>query len=201
MLFADVASCYWLFRGYGLCRLGCRRNFANLCFLFKPPPLPFFLFEASARLKLVSVPLTFAVYISFLVTLRKVSRRALYKALRWDKVDTIRRVCIVQYSTYSRFIWLNGSITGLKQKGTIMLAFLGWPLSLWPRKQSCRGQIYWARAQSQVDFGLGQDFFSRCESRVYAGLPTVWLYIWELDSLWTGLWSSGDPFREPVYRL
>ena len=159
MLFADVASCYWLFRGYGLCRIGCRLNFANLCFLFKPPPLPFFLFEASARLKLVSVPLTFAVYISFLVTLRKVSRRALCKALRWDKVDTIRRVCIVQYSTYSRFIWLNGSITGLKQKRTIMLAFLGWPLSLWPRKQSSRGQIYWARAQSRVNFGLGQDFF------------------------------------------
>ena len=32
-----------------------------------------------------------------LVTLRKVSRRASCNALRWDKVITIRRVCIVQY--------------------------------------------------------------------------------------------------------
>ena len=154
MLFADVASCYWLFRGP--CRIGCRLNFANLCFLFKPPPLPLFLFEASARLKLVSVPLAFAVYISFLVTLRNVSRRALCKALRWDKVDTIRKVCIVQYSTYSHFIWLNRSITGLKQKGTILLAFIGWPLSLGlgnkvlgvksiGREHNCRLTLAWAR--------------------------------------------------------
>ena len=46
-----------------------------------------------------------------LVTLRKVSRRASCKALRWDKVIMIRRVCIVNIVLYSRFIWLNGSIT------------------------------------------------------------------------------------------
>ena len=100
-------------------------EFRDYEFFNKPPPLPPFLCEASARLTLVSVPLTLAVYISFLVTLRKVSQRALCKALRWDKVDTIRRVCIVQYSTYSRSIRLRGSITGLKQKGGILLAFLG----------------------------------------------------------------------------
>ena len=52
-----------------------------------------------------------AVYISLLVALRKVSGRASCKALRWDKVITIRRVCICQYELYSRFILLNGSIT------------------------------------------------------------------------------------------
>ena len=100
-------------------------EFRDYVFFNKPPPLPPFLCEASACLTLVSVPLTLAVYISFLVTLRKVSRRASCKALRWDKVDTIRRVCIVQYSTYSRSIMLKASITGLKQKGAILLAFLG----------------------------------------------------------------------------
>ena len=71
-------------------------EFRDYVFLNKPPsPLPAFLCEASARLTLVSVPLTLTVYSSFLVTLRKVSLRALCKALRWDKVDTIRRVCIV----------------------------------------------------------------------------------------------------------
>ena len=38
-----------------------------------------------------------AVYISLMGTLRKVSRGASCKALRWNKVNTIRRVCIVQY--------------------------------------------------------------------------------------------------------
>ena len=36
-------------------------------------------------------------YILLLVTLRKVSLRASCKALRWDKINTIHRVCIVQY--------------------------------------------------------------------------------------------------------
>ena len=35
-------------------------------------------------------------YILLLVTLRKVSRRASCKALRWDKIYTNHRVCIVQ---------------------------------------------------------------------------------------------------------
>ena len=48
-----------------------------------------------------------------MVTLRKVSRRASCKALRWDKVITIRRVCIVQYRIIFSFhlLWLNGLIT------------------------------------------------------------------------------------------
>ena len=38
-----------------------------------------------------------AVLFYTLVTLRKVSQRASCKALRWDKVITLRRICIVQY--------------------------------------------------------------------------------------------------------
>ena len=44
-----------------------------------------------------------AVYMLFLVTLRKVFRRASCNALRWDKVNTIRRVCISQYLTVVSF--------------------------------------------------------------------------------------------------
>ena len=41
-----------------------------------------------------------------------ISRKASCKALRWDKVNTIRRVCIVQNIVlYSLLIWLNGLIT------------------------------------------------------------------------------------------
>ena len=41
-----------------------------------------------------------------------ISARASCKTLRWDKVNTIRRVCIVQNVVlYSRLIWLNGLIT------------------------------------------------------------------------------------------
>ena len=41
-----------------------------------------------------------------------ISARASCKTLRWDKVNTIRRVCIVQNVVlYSRLIWLNGFIT------------------------------------------------------------------------------------------
>ena len=84
------------------CRSGCRHNY------YLPPPSPYFFsthnsffntsdsyqFEIRGRLKLVSVPLAVKSYI--LVTLRKVYRRASCKALRWDKVITIRRVCIFQ---------------------------------------------------------------------------------------------------------
>ena len=47
------------------------------------------------------------------VTLRKVFRRASCNALRWHKVNTIRRVCIAQYLTVVsfNFIWINRSIT------------------------------------------------------------------------------------------
>ena len=94
--------------------------------ILSPPPLPpphFFpthnslfntsdsyQFEIRGRLKLVSVPLAVKSYI--LVTLRKVSRRASCKALRWDK--TFLRFAESASSNivlYSRFIWLNGSIT------------------------------------------------------------------------------------------
>ena len=45
-----------------------------------------------------------------MVTLRKVSQRASCKALRWDQVITIGRVCIVRI-IFSFPIWLDGSIT------------------------------------------------------------------------------------------
>ena len=65
-----------------------------------------------------------AVYISLFVTLRKVFRRASCNALRWHKVNTIRRVCIAQYLTVVsfNFIWINRSITLIRAEtelGTI----------------------------------------------------------------------------------
>ena len=46
-----------------------------------------------------------AVYISLFVTLRNVfGRRASCNALRWHKVNTIRRVCIAQYLTVVSFM-------------------------------------------------------------------------------------------------
>ena len=44
-----------------------------------------------------------AVYVQLMVILTKVSRRASCKALTWDKVITIRRVCVVQYSIVFSF--------------------------------------------------------------------------------------------------
>ena len=91
-----------------LCRSGCRQNFANF---YLPAPLPslppsvfFFFFFFFSILPTVLLKhhsalswlrCRLAVNISLLVTLRKVSRRASCKARRWDKVITIRRVCIV----------------------------------------------------------------------------------------------------------
>ena len=46
-----------------------------------------------------------AVYISLFVTLRKVfGRRGSCNALRWHRVNTIRRVCIAQYLTVVSFM-------------------------------------------------------------------------------------------------
>ena len=110
-----------------LCRNGSRQDLAHSCSFQAPPPshsldglflsLPRILcltqvkviWKQTEGLKLVFVPRS--VFL-LLVTLRKVSQRASCKALRWDKVDTIRRVCISQYlMVYSYFFWLNGSIT------------------------------------------------------------------------------------------
>ena len=66
-----------------------------------PPPPPSLLFSILPTIlsstQVVVIRCRVAVNISLLVTLRKVSRRASCKALRWDKVMTTRRVCIVQY--------------------------------------------------------------------------------------------------------
>ena len=110
-----------------------------------------------------------AVYISLLVTLRKLSQRASCKARRWDKVNTIRRVCIVQYRIAFWFQLtkrINHPDLGrVRQKDTILFAFLGWPLSLWPRKQVSKSQISWTRAKMQVNFDPGQEFFSGVKTK------------------------------------
>ena len=96
--------CFFLVRD--LCRNGCRHNYSPP----PPPPIPprpyvFALthnslfntsdsYSKSVRaLKLVSVPLS-SVRLD-IGHLSKVSRRASCKALRWDKIITIGRVCIV----------------------------------------------------------------------------------------------------------
>ena len=108
-------------------------------------------------------------YISLLVTLRKLSQRASCKARRWDKVNTIRRVYIVQYRIVFWFQLtkrINHPDPGrVRQKSTILFAFLGWPLSLWPRKQVSKSQISWTRARMQVNFDPGQEFFSGVKTK------------------------------------
>ena len=114
VLFDYVVVFFGCFVIRDLCRSGCRQNFANFYLTPPPPPLslslPLWLlftplptilchkrqlFEVSARVKLVRCRWT--AYISLLLTLRNVSQRASCKALRWDKVNSIRWVCIVQY--------------------------------------------------------------------------------------------------------
>ena len=87
-----------------LCRSACRENYyltpAPSLLIFFPYP-EFFFNTSDSYLKSERASSWFrcrlAVLFYTLVTLRKVSRRASCKALRWDKVITIRRVCIVQY--------------------------------------------------------------------------------------------------------
>ena len=131
------------FQLHALCRCGCRQNFAN--FYHPPSPFPFTpflcffffffssypqfslqhkwqLFKIRARLKLAWLP--FSSLLVTLVTLRKVSQRATWKALRWDNVITIRRVWTVQYRIILvTFGWKDQSpCSGLRQKGTIIIA-------------------------------------------------------------------------------
>ena len=77
----------------------------------------------------------------------------------------IRRVCIVNIVLYSRFIWLNGSITLIRAETERydIVRFLRWPLSLWPREQALGSQMNQARATFQVNFDLGQDFCRPCD--------------------------------------
>ena len=121
-----------------LCKTGCRQNFVHL-FQTPPPPSLFVFFvpthnslsnTSDKYLKSVRASSWFrchlAVYISLLVTLRKVSRRASCKALRWGKVNTIRRVCIVQYRIVFSFHLAKriNHLYPLRQNGTILFAFL-----------------------------------------------------------------------------
>ena len=99
MLFADVFFSVWL----GIC---VKVDVDRILILLLPPHLSFvpthnFPFNTSDSLNFGH--------------LRKVSRKALCKALRWDKVITIRslqhHIYIIFNYSYSRFIWLNESIT------------------------------------------------------------------------------------------
>ena len=101
-----------------------------------------------------------------MVTLRNVSWRASWKALRWDKVITIRRVTLHRPTSYYVLVSLGQTDQSpwswLRQKGTTLFAFRRWPHSLWPREQALWSQM--VRAKLQVNFDVGQDFFW-CENR------------------------------------
>ena len=69
---------------------------------------------------------------------------------------------------YSRFIWLNGSMSliRLRQKGAILLAFLRWPLSLWPRKLLLG--VKWSRWEQNCRSTLTQaKTLFPCENQLY----------------------------------
>ena len=190
-----------------LCRCGCRQNFANsylsptpftpslsffvlflFCFFFSSYPQfslqhKWQLFEISAGLKLALLPFSSLHFIIAWSPCEKFPGEHHVKL--WDGTKLLR--CADSASSnivlYSCFIWLYQSITrsGLRQKDTIFFAFLRRPLSLWPREQALRSQMNQARAKLPVNFDLGQELvFSWCEVRV-VGLPTVWLYIRELE--------------------
>ena len=83
-----------------LCRSGCRQNY------YLTPLPPFFSLPtilSLTQVTVISLKSWGQENQEILVTLRKVSRRASCKALRWDKVITIRRVCIVQYRIICSF--------------------------------------------------------------------------------------------------
>ena len=69
-------------------------------------------------------------------------------------------VCIAKYLTVFTFHLtklIKSPWSWLKQKGTILFAFLRSPLRFWPWKQRSRSQIYLARAKLQANFDQGQD--------------------------------------------
>ena len=147
---------FWLVLWLEVCVKLAVDKISCICFKHPPPPSLFVFFvpthnslsnTSDKYLKSVRASSWFrchlAVYISLLVTLRKVSRRASCKALRWGKVNTIRRVCIVQYRIVFSFHLAKriNHLYPLRQNGTILFAFLRWPVSLWPRKQALGSQM------------------------------------------------------------
>ena len=54
----------------------------------------------------------------------------------------------------------------MRQEGTILFAFLRWPLSLWPREQALRSQMNEVRAKLLVNSDQGQDLFSGVKTRL-----------------------------------
>ena len=96
---------FWLVLLLGIC---VEVDVDKLTILPTPPPPPQFFslptilsdgyqFEISGASKAGFGACRLAVECHILVTLTKVSRRASCKVLRWDKVITIHRVCIVHY--------------------------------------------------------------------------------------------------------
>ena len=133
------------------CRYGCRQNFAKFCLpLLHSLPL-FFVFvfffhlthnylfnTGDSYLKSVAalscLRCRLAVYISLLVTLRKVFLELSCKALRWDKVITIYRPCIVQYRIVFSFHLAKlicQPDPGWDRKVRNCSLFLRWPLVYW----------------------------------------------------------------------
>ena len=107
-----------------------------------------------------------------LVTLRKVSRRASCKALRSEKVITIRRVCIVQYRIIFSFhlLWLNGLITLIRaetERYDIVRRSKVTTKTLASGTGSLESNKL-GEAKLQVnfaDFDSGQDIFFLCEKQ------------------------------------
>ena len=103
-----------------------------------------------------------------------ISARASCKTLRWDKVNTIRRVCIVQNVVlYSRLIWLNGFITLIRTetKRYDIVRFSKVATKDFGLGNRLLGVKYFGRDQKlQVNFDSGQNCTSgnkiKCKRKV-----------------------------------
>ena len=82
-----------------------------------------------------------------MVTLRNVSRRAPCKALRWDKVITICRVCTVQYLNNRVFL----SVRAITRNGYTVTS---WDMAIWPPKLGARYKV-----PSELFSGLKSSLF------------------------------------------
>ena len=136
-----------------LCRSECRQNYyltplpifslPTILSLTQVTVLSLTQVTISGRLKLVSVPFSSLVLYIGHAPWEKFPGEHHVKL--WDGTKLLRfaESASSNIVLYSRFIWLNGSITliGLREKGTILFAFLRWPLSLWPREQALRSQM------------------------------------------------------------
>ena len=125
----------------------------------------------------------------------------------------------ISYYILVSFGWTDQSPwSGLRQKGTILFAFLRWPLSLWPREQALKSQM--VRGELPVNSDPGQDWaeFFRvirwyfayvkrekiimimrgCGSS-YQCCESVWLC--DFRMVLTGMWSRGWTTVLPKYSV